>query len=216
MRKTSYVVTFFAVALTLTLNIISAQRPGWIVVSSPEILRRKVTFYYGLSERCERDIIRLPKPSDDSELEYTSYTCRPFPTSTADSCQDENRLFCTVWTSAGYISQLAIGFAAVSLLSILIGLTTHSRRRRIWRAVAGLTFLHAACQIGTFAAVTEMYRSDRFPTFEQGRPGWAYIFNVLSWVLGIITTFAVVTTGISADKGHRWAAGNRAYQPISG
>jgi len=33
---------------------------------------------------------------------------------------------------------IAIGFSAVSLAAIIFGVTTHSRRRRIWRAVAGL------------------------------------------------------------------------------
>ena len=42
----------------------------------------------------------------------------------------------------------------------------------------------------------------------------AYILNVLSWVCDILIIFGVVTTGISADAGHAWAAGNRAYRPI--
>lgn len=46
--------------------------------------------------------------------------------------------------------------------------------------------------------------------------GLAYVSSTLSWVFGTLVTFGVVTTGISAQKGHRWAAGNRAYRPISG
>ncbi|KAJ8514461.1 hypothetical protein ONZ45_g8007 [Pleurotus djamor] len=214
MRKTSYVLTFLAVVVTLVLNIISTQRPDWIVVANPEVFRTKITTYYGLAERCERKVIRIPQPTDDGELEYTNYTCRPFPASVTDGCDEENRMFCATWKGALYLGELGIGFAAVSLLSILVGLTTHSRRRRIWRAVAGLVILHGSAQLATFAAVTEMYRSDRFPTFEQGRPGWGYVINIISWIFAFMTAFGVITTGLSADKGHRWAAGNRAYQPI--
>jgi len=124
--------------------------------------------------------------------------------------------FCTSWTSAGYATELAIGFAALSLVTIVIGVSTHSRRRRIWRAVAGLVILHTLLQIMAFGIVTEMYRTSSYPSFEQARPGTAYVLNVLSWILGVAIAFGVITTGISADKGHRWAAGNRAYHPIAG
>jgi len=57
--------------------------------------------------------------------------------------------------------------------------------------------------------------------------------NAVSWILGMLIAGGVVTTGISADRGrqplhrsysfliigglgHAWAAGNRAYRPISG
>jgi len=33
---------------------------------------------------------------------------------------------------------IAIGFSAVALAAIVFGVTTHSRRRRIWKAVTGL------------------------------------------------------------------------------
>jgi len=216
MRKTSYVVTFFAVVLSLILNTLSARRPDWLVVISPEILHTQITVQYGLSERCELEVVDVPGQPGDGRLEYTNYTCRKFPTPVSDSCEKENRVFCTSWTSAGYATELAIGFAALSLVTIVIGVSTHSRRRRIWRAVAGLVILHTLLQIMAFGIVTEMYRTSSYPSFEQARPGAAYVLNVLSWILGVAIAFGVITTGISADKGHRWAAGNRAYHPIAG
>lgn len=47
-------------------------------------------------------------------------------------------------------------------------------------------------------------------------PGAAFVLNTVSWVFGVLTTIGVIITGISANKGHRWAAGNRAYRPIAG
>jgi hypothetical protein len=40
--------------------------------------------------------------------------------------------------------------------------------------------------------------------------------NVIAWVFSIIISVAVIYTGISANKGRKWAAGNRAYRPIAG
>jgi len=109
-----------------------------------------------------------------------------------------------------------VGFGALSLMAILFGVSTHSRRRRIWRAVAGLVMLQATCQIATFAIITDTYHKDGYPSFDRARPGLAYIVHTLTWVLGILATIGVVLTGMSAAAGHRWAAGNRAYHPIGG
>jgi hypothetical protein len=110
-------------------------------VQTPEILRTKITITYGLSQRCERTITNIPG-RDNSKWEYTDYECRNFPAKVMDGCEDENEGFCSAWTSASYFEELAIWSAAASLVAILFGVSTHSRRRRIWRAVAGLVFLH--------------------------------------------------------------------------
>jgi len=214
MRKTSYVITFVAVALTLSLNILAWSRPDWLVVKLPEVLRTKVTISYGLNQECVLTLTEIH--SGKGEIVYREYECRKFPAKVDDHCEDKNEYFCNAWTSAGYLEQVAIGFAALSLATILLGISTHSRRRRIWRAVAGLVALQALCQLVAFALITDLYRTSRYQTFDQARPGLAYILNVLSWIVGVFIASAVLITGISADKGHRWAAGNRAYHPIEG
>ncbi|KAL0955966.1 hypothetical protein HGRIS_002148 [Hohenbuehelia grisea] len=216
MRKTSYAVTFVAAAAILVLNVLSVRSPEWIIVKYPEIFRSKVTDYYGLTDKCQLQVVRIPNPSESGHLDYTTYSCREFPDNATDHCDQENSAFCIAWTSAGYVSQIAIGFVSMSLVAILFGLTTHSRRRRIWRAVAGLVSLQTSLQIVCFALVTDTYRNSTFQPFEQGRPGIGYVLNTVSWVLGVLTTGAVIMTGLAADKGHQWAAGNRAYQPIEG
>lgn len=66
-----------------------------------------------------------------------------------DHCEEENQTFCTAFTSARYATELGMGFATLALVALLIGVSTHSRRRRIWRAVAGLVALHC-----TYIAIT--------------------------------------------------------------
>ncbi|KAI8992896.1 hypothetical protein BD414DRAFT_412310 [Trametes punicea] len=215
MRKTSYVVAFFAVITTMILNVVSVQRPDWLVVHDQDILHKSVVVEYGLTRRCELKVIEIPS-GNGGTLTYTNYDCRPFPMRVTDRCEKENSQFCMVWGTAGYFGELGIGFAVVACLAILFGVSTHSRRRRIWKSVSVLVALHVLSQIIVFGVVTHLYRTDAFPSFEHARPGLAYVSNVLSWVFGILVTAGVVTTGISAQRGHRWAAGNRAYRPISG
>jgi hypothetical protein len=109
-----------------------------------EILYSRVIVHYGLSKRCERQVVKVPDPSGDWQYVYTDFKCRDFPKSVSDRCEKENRLFCVGWTSAGYFGQLAVGFGVIALLALLIGVSTHSRRRRVWKAVAGLVTINGA------------------------------------------------------------------------
>lgn len=87
-------------------------------------------------------MIVIPGLPEGSRLAYTDYKCRPFPNRVTENCDKENKTFCMIWSTAGYFSELAIGFGVVACLALLFGVSTHSRRRRIWRAVAGLTAFH--------------------------------------------------------------------------
>jgi hypothetical protein len=113
-----------------------------------EFLYSRTDVRYGLMKRCERQVMRVPDPSsgsdDDWQQVFTEWKCRDFPKSVSDRCDKENRLICAEWTSAGYLEHLAVGFGFIALLALLIGVSTHSRRRRVWKAVAGLVTLNGA------------------------------------------------------------------------
>ncbi|KAJ3777811.1 hypothetical protein FB446DRAFT_715729 [Lentinula raphanica] len=219
MRKLSYVITFLAVVVSLVANILSLKRVDWLVVQTKEVLHTQITQFYGLTTLCELTHVNIPgndNNNNKSKLEYTSYDCRPFPKRVQDKCEEDNSGFCAAWTSAGYAVEISIGFAVLALFAILIGVSTGSRRRRIWKAVAGLVGLHAVMQMVAFAIVTDSMRTDAFPTFEYAKPGIGYIFNTFGWIFSVFIATGVVLTGIFADKGHKWAAGNRAYRRIDG
>ncbi|THV05044.1 hypothetical protein K435DRAFT_816619 [Dendrothele bispora CBS 962.96] len=204
MRKISYALTFIAVVISLIFV-------HWLVVKSPKIIGRfQIITTYGLNKVCELKLY------DDSGHQISGYDCRKFPLRVQDGCEKENSGFCAAWTSAGYALELSIGFAALSLFTILIGVSTGSRRRRIWKAVAGMVALHATFGIVAFGVVTDVNRTGAYPSLEYAKPGIAYGFNTFAWVFSVIVAAAVVITGISAEKGHKWAAGNRAYRRIDG
>jgi len=211
MRKSSYVVTFFVTVIVLVLNVLSAEGPDWLVINEPQVLPgTTVTVRYGLMERCQRKVVQ------DGRLKFVDHSCRPFPMEVQDGCRKEHQHFCIAWTSARYATELGIGFAAMALVALLFGISTHSRRRRIWRAIAGLIALHAIFQLVAFALITDIYHQHRYADFQHARLSAGYFMNAVSWIAGVLITAGVITTGISADKGHHWAAGNRAYRPISG
>ncbi|KAK7472559.1 hypothetical protein VKT23_000674 [Stygiomarasmius scandens] len=207
MRKISYVLTFVAVAISLVFTILAARRNDWLVVKTPKVVDVQFIYRYGLNQVCELETYGSVQ---------IVHECRKFPSRVKDACEKENSGFCAAWTSAGYAMELSIGFAALSLFTILIGVSTGSRRRRIWKAIAGMVSLHATFGIVAFGVVTDVNRTGAYPSFEYAKPGVAYAFNTFSWIFSVIIAAAVVTTGISAERGHRWAAGNRAYHPIDG
>ncbi|KAJ7045523.1 hypothetical protein C8F04DRAFT_1065097 [Mycena alexandri] len=209
MRTTSYAIAAVAVICTTVFTVLSLTRIDWVVANyRSDPVNSSYQVKYGLTKVCERLVIGR---------KFEAFDCRKFPTRDEDSCDDKNRFFCAAWSSAGYAVELAIGFGALSLAAIIFGVSTHSRRRRIWRAVAGLVVLHSAFQLAAFALVLDMHRASRFPiTFDNAKLGPAFAFNTVAWVFGVITAIGVIATGMAADRGQRWAAGSRAYQPILG
>ncbi|EEB88458.1 hypothetical protein MPER_13698, partial [Moniliophthora perniciosa FA553] len=63
---------------------------------------------------------------------------------------------------------------------------TGSRRRRIWKPVATLVFLHAAFEIIAFAIVTDTSRTGAYPTLDKAKMGVAYALNTISWIFAIL------------------------------
>lgn len=115
------------------------------LVTKVTVLGSSVTVRYGFLRRCESTVFRIPEGGG----KYTGYQCRAFPKRVEDDCEDEHRGFCAAWTTAGYVTELAIGFGATALLAIIFGLSTHSRRRRIWKVVAWLVGFHGKPHIVT-------------------------------------------------------------------
>ncbi|KAJ7189610.1 hypothetical protein B0H12DRAFT_1012981 [Mycena haematopus] len=204
MRKTSYAVTALAVICATVFTILSLTRTDWVVARyNMDALSYEAK--YGLSQVCQRVVLDLP--GGGSKFERAN--CRKFPSRDEEDC-DENSYFCAAWTSAGYAVEVAIGFGALSLVAILLGVSTSARRRRVWRAVAGFIIFQSLLQLVAFILIVDLYRTSRYPTFEDAKLGPALIFNAVAWIFGVLTAVTVIITGTEADRGKRWAAGNRA------
>ncbi len=61
-----------------------------------------------------------------------------------------------------------------------------------------------------FIIMSDLYRTSHLPDFDFAYPGERLLCRVFNFLI----VFGVIWTGKAADKGHRWAAGNRAYTRI--
>ncbi|KAH8083745.1 hypothetical protein BXZ70DRAFT_572117 [Cristinia sonorae] len=212
MRDRIYLIAFFAILFTFTLNVISVRRNDWVIVKE-KVYSSRIIIKYGLFVRCERSHVVFPLPGDDSNVEWSDYQCRPFPRGKADRC-DVHQGFCNAWVAAGYLTRLSELVAVVALLAIVLGSTIYPTRRGFWKVVAGLTGFHATLQLVTFWIIADA--SDVYTRFDHSYSGAAYAMNTISWVVGSLTTIGFAIAGIAADRGQSWAAGHAAYQSISG
>ena len=100
----------------------------------------ETTITYGLSRLC---LLKVTQPTNATS-EYMDLECRPFPSKVLDDCEKENAQFCVAWKSARYCVVLAAWCASAVLCAIVFGVSTRSRRRRIWRVVVTLLLLHGS------------------------------------------------------------------------
>ncbi|KAH6913821.1 hypothetical protein BKA70DRAFT_1259547 [Coprinopsis sp. MPI-PUGE-AT-0042] len=217
MRKTAYGLVFFGLGIALTLNAIAMSRTDWLYVKTvSDVLHTTITDSYGLHKMCELTVTEVPGPGGGGkdEISYRNYECRPFPNSVKDKCDGKNSGFCTTWTGAAYVDYVSVGFAVVALASVLFGVSTRSRRMRIWKALAGLAAAQTASAIITFAMITDTWRRERYPGFQHAHAGPAYVMCLLSWIISLLVTIMIIVNGWAAEKGYRWAVGNRRYEPI--
>ena len=86
--------------------------------------------------------------------------------------------------------------------------------------------------MSAFIIVSDLFRTSRLPDFVDVYLGEgllyppfpahshipligpAWYINLLSWIFSSLIVFGVIWTGKAADKGKKWAAGNRAYTRI--
>lgn len=116
-------------------------------VHPPDILGTRTVVHYGLFERCELQVIRIPGGGSSGHIDYTSYSCRPFPQRKLDGCEDEFRNVCALWSSAAYVAVISAALGVTAALGLIFGVTTRSRRRRVWKAVVALVGWHGEWKV---------------------------------------------------------------------
>jgi branched-subunit amino acid transport protein len=92
----------------------------------------------------------------------------------------------------------------------------------------------AVCQILAMSLIVHLWRTWDYPAFENASlsefaapyliviptriltrlSGDSFFINLGSWILDVLISIGVATTGLAANAGHAWAAGGRAYRPI--
>ncbi|KAF7183629.1 hypothetical protein CNMCM7691_003908 [Aspergillus felis] len=142
------------------LTISSIVVPKWVSYHS-----EKFHYSYGLHRRC-------------SSL---TNVCESFPQS--EDCHGEDRYFCSMWRTVGFLMSFAVVLEGMSVVSYLIVLSGGKRLRESgWKVLSLLIILSALVQAASMSIVAYLFdNEDRF--FVGWRLGDSWIYCTVSWCI---------------------------------
>ncbi|KAJ6166995.1 hypothetical protein N7470_002442 [Penicillium chermesinum] len=190
-------------ALTLSSIII----PKWVSYHSEKVstvgyLRILYMVPPGQSPHCVRSIPRtLVKLTESfsaptslllrtqSSLLFLTDTCESFPQ--REDCHGENRYFCSMWRSVGFLMSFTVVLQGISIVAYLIILAGGKRlRENGWRILSILIVLSAIVQATSMSIVAYLFdNEDRFFVGWQLDESW--IFCTVSWCIGLVCAGAI-------------------------
>ncbi|KAL3468571.1 hypothetical protein BJX64DRAFT_8444 [Aspergillus heterothallicus] len=165
---TSSLIVFLA---AFGLSIASIAIPNWISYRSEN---PSYHYSYGLHRLC-------------SSL---TDTCESFPA--REDCLGENRYFCSMWKSVGFMMSFALVLEGMSVVAYLIILSGGKRLRESgWKILSLLIVLSAAVQAASMSIVAYLFDNEaRFFV------GWhldeSFIYCTVSWCISVACAGALI------------------------
>jgi hypothetical protein len=126
------------------LSLASIIVPEWISFDQETNHGSTIHVTYGLHRRCSN--------TDPIVLSTSSLHCRPFPEDS--DCGSENRYFCSMWRSVGFLMSFAVvieGMTIAAFLILIIG--GKQRREQGWGVMALLALIAALVQACAMALI---------------------------------------------------------------
>lgn len=157
-RKLVYSAALVAFASVTAMTLASIALPNWISYSITSIKGHSITRNIGLHEICSSGINSL------SDLP----TCRPFPVE-RDDCLGDERGFCSIWRTTGFLMSLAIVVELATVVGFLVILSGGKMKRASgWKILSGLLTVVAALLLMAMGTVAYIFdNDDKFSV-----PGW--------------------------------------------
>lgn len=125
---------------------------------------KNLRYTYGLHRRCSNT--RLPP--DMSFHITSSLECVEFPRLL--DCHGENRYFCSMWRSVGFLMSFAVVIEGMTIAAFAILLAGGKQRREAgWGALAILTALAATVQAIGMALIVSRKQALRHPSTDRRR-----------------------------------------------
>ncbi|GAT19864.1 hypothetical protein RIB2604_00604470 [Aspergillus luchuensis] len=112
-----------------------------------------------------------------------------------DECHGDNRYFCSMWRSVGFLMSFAIVLEGMTVVAYLIVLSGGKRLRESgWKIVSLLIILSAAVQAASMSLVAYLVdNEDRFAS------GWvldeSWIFCTVSWCVSLFVAGVLILAG---------------------
>ncbi|KAF3386589.1 hypothetical protein F1880_000332 [Penicillium rolfsii] len=156
---------------SFTLTLCSIVIPKWVSYHSEKPSHH---YSYGLHQRC-------------SSL---TDTCESFPQS--EDCHGDDRYFCSMWRSVGFLMSFAVVLEGMSIVAYVIILGGGKRlRENGWRVLSLLIILSAVVQAAGMSLVAYLFdNEDRF--FVGWRLDQSWVFCTVSWCFSLICAGAIV------------------------
>ncbi|KAL4895485.1 hypothetical protein BDV59DRAFT_155875 [Aspergillus ambiguus] len=165
-----YCGTLIVFLASFGLTISSIAVPKWVSYHS-----EKPSFHYsyGLHRRC-------------SSL---TDTCESFPQ--RDDCHGEDRYFCSIWRSVGFLMSFAVVLEGMALVAYVIVLSGGKRLRESgWKILSLLIILSAVVQAASMSIVAYLFdNEDRF--FIGWRLDESWIYCTVSWCVSLFCAGAL-------------------------
>jgi len=163
-----------AFALTMAAIII----PEWITFDQKTNTGTRVHYSYGLYTRC-------------SSLDGK---CSKFPSDA--ECHGENRYFCSMWRSVGFLMSLGVVFEGMTIVAFLVLLLGGKQKRESgWSVLALLILVAAIVQCAAISLVAYLHDND-----ERFFMGWelatSWILATVSWCLQAFCAAAVTAAAL--------------------
>ncbi|KAK3070898.1 hypothetical protein LTR53_009643 [Teratosphaeriaceae sp. CCFEE 6253] len=176
MRRIIYGISLWVFLAAAACTIAAVALPNWITYTTPTD-GDTIRVSYGLHKRCSS----------------ITGQCTPFPQ--YDDCTGEDRYFCSMWRSTGFLMNFSIVIelaCVVAYIVILVG--GRSSREAGWQVLASLLGLVAAGQMIAMALVAYLYDHDHrfFVGWELDK---SWVLCTVSW-----TVLTVDVLGILAAK----------------
>ncbi|PYH48982.1 uncharacterized protein BP01DRAFT_353298 [Aspergillus saccharolyticus JOP 1030-1] len=153
------------------LTISSIVVPKWVSYDNDKPFFH---YSYGLHRRC-------------SSL---TGTCESFPQ--REDCHGEDRYFCSMWRSVGFLMSFAVVLEGMSVVAFLIVLSGGKRLRESgWKILSLFILMSAVVQAGSMGIVAYLYdNEDRF--FVGWRLDESWIYCTVSWCVSLVCAAALI------------------------
>lgn len=101
-------------------------------------LNQQIHYTYGLHTRCSS----------------STHKCEKFPRSV--DCHEDDRSFCSVWRSVGFLMSFAVVIEGMTFLSFIVMIAGGKQKRESgWKILAGLLFLIGGVQCAGMALIVK-------------------------------------------------------------
>ncbi|MCJ1362865.1 hypothetical protein MMC16_001971 [Acarospora aff. strigata] len=184
-----------ATAMTLTSIII----PRWISWDSETVSGVPIHYTYGLHKRC-------------SSL---THTCEPFPQ--YEDCHGDNRYFCSMWRTVGFLMSFAVVIEGMTLIAYLVILAGGKQKRETgWKILSTLLLLAGLVQFAGMAIIAYLYDyDDRFFPPWQLDTSWTLCTG--SWCILVLSAAGVLAAAfvIPEEGGYELIPGDNHTFPTN-